>query len=115
MFCAYYKLHYLRGAGLIKLLIVDDHELVRTGIMRMLGDATDLRVIGQAHSGEEALDMARDLNPDVILMDIRMPGIGGWEATRKLKQRHPEIKIMAVTACKDEPFPSRLMQAETRE
>lgn len=96
---------------MIKLLIVDDHELVRTGIMRMLDDVTDLRVIGQARSGEEALDMARNLNPDVILMDIRMPGIGGLEATRKLKQRHPDIKVIAVTACEDEPFPSRLMQA----
>lgn len=96
---------------MIRLLIVDDHELVRTGIMRMLADVTDLEVIGQACSGEEALDMVRDLEPDVVLMDIRMPGIGGLEATRKLKQRHPEVKIIAVTACEDEPFPSRLMQA----
>lgn len=99
---------------MIKLLIVDDHELVRTGIIRMLSDATDLKVVGQAGSGEEALDLARSLSPDIILMDVRMPGIGGLEATRKLTQRHPEIKVIAVTACEDDPFPSRLMQAGAR-
>ncbi len=96
---------------MIKILIVDDHELVRTGMIRMLADVAEVEVIGQASTGEEALDLTRNLKPDVVLMDIRMPGIGGLEATRMLKQRHPEVKIIAVTACEDEPFPSRLMQA----
>lgn len=96
---------------MIKILIVDDHELVRTGISRMLRDSTELQVIGQASSGEEALDMARELKPDIILMDVLMPGIGGLAATRMLKQRHPQVRVIAVTACEDSPFPGRLLQA----
>ncbi len=89
---------------LIKLLLVDDHDLVRTAIARMLSDISDLLVIGQASSGEQAYDMAGELNPHVIVMDIRMPGIGGLEATRKIKQRFPDVQILALSACEDEPF-----------
>jgi len=96
---------------LIKLLLVDDHDLVRTAIARMLSDIDDLDVIGQANSGEQAYSMAGELSPHVVVMDIRMPGIGGLEATRKIKQRYPEIKILALSACEDEPFPTRLLQA----
>ena len=70
-----------RGVGLIKVLVVDDHDLVRTGISRMLADIDGLKVIGEAESGEEALQKARELKPDVVLMDVKMPGIGGLEAT----------------------------------
>ncbi|WP_205341572.1 response regulator [Denitrificimonas caeni] len=96
---------------MIKLLLVDDHDLVRTAIARMLSDIDDLDVIGQANSGEQAYSMAGELSPHVVVMDIRMPGIGGLEATRKIKQRYPEIKILALSACEDEPFPTRLLQA----
>jgi two-component system invasion response regulator UvrY len=96
---------------LIKVLVVDDHDLVRTGITRMLSDIAGLQVVGQANSGEESLLKARELKPDVVLMDIKMPGIGGLEATRKLLRSHPDIKVVAVTACEDDPFPTRLLQA----
>jgi DNA-binding NarL/FixJ family response regulator len=96
---------------LIKLLLVDDHDLVRTAIARMLSDIDDLHVLGQANSGEQAYSMVGELSPQVVLMDIRMPGIGGLEATRKIKQRYPEVKILALSACEDEPFPTRLLQA----
>src|SRR5690606_17304210 len=96
---------------MIKLLIVDDHELVRSGIVRMLKDKPGLEIVGQASSGEEALDMTRQLAPDIILMDVRMPGMGGLEATRMLKQRHPQVRVMAVTACEESKFPVRLLQA----
>lgn len=96
---------------MIKLLLVDDHDLVRTAIARMLRDTTDLNVIGEANSGEQAYSMARELSPHVVLMDIRMPGIGGLEATRKIKQRFPEVKVLALSACEEEPFPTRLLQA----
>lgn len=89
---------------MIKLLLVDDHDLVRTAIARMLSDISDLHVVGQANSGEQAYDMVGELNPHVVVMDIRMPGIGGLEATRKIKQRFPDVKILALTACEDEPF-----------
>ncbi len=91
--------------------MVDDHDLVRTGITRMLADIDGLQVVGEADSGEEALKKARELKPDVVLMDIKMPGIGGLEATRKLLRSHPDMKVIAVTACEDDPFPTRLLQA----
>ncbi|MGI0116525.1 UvrY/SirA/GacA family response regulator transcription factor [Zooshikella sp. RANM57] len=96
---------------MIKILVADDHDLVRTGITRMLQDVNELEVVGEARSGEEAVDMARRLVPDVVLMDVKMPGIGGLEATRKITRSNPNVKIIAVTVCDDEPFPSRLLQA----
>ena len=96
---------------MIRVLVVDDHDLVRTGITRMLADIDGLQVVGEADSGESALKLARELKPDVVLMDVKMPGIGGLEATRKLLRSHPETKVVAVTVCEDDPFPTRLMQA----
>jgi len=96
---------------LIKVLVVDDHDLVRTGITRMLADIDGLQVVGQAESGEESLQKARELKPDVVLMDVKMPGIGGLEATRKLMRSHPDMKVVAVTVCEEDPFPTRLLQA----
>ncbi|MBD7977152.1 response regulator transcription factor GacA [Serpens gallinarum] len=96
---------------MIRVLVVDDHDLVRTGIIRMLGDISELSVVGEADSGEAALLKARELQPDVVLMDIRMPGIGGLEATRKLLRSFPGIRVLAVTSCEEDPFPTRLLQA----
>ncbi|WP_117146433.1 UvrY/SirA/GacA family response regulator transcription factor [Pseudomonas coronafaciens] len=96
---------------MIKVLVVDDHDLVRTGITRMLADIDGLQVVGQADSGEESLKKARELKPDVVLMDVKMPGIGGLEATRKMLRSHPDIKVVAVTVCEEDPFPTRLLQA----
>ena len=69
---------------LIKVFLVDDHDIVRMGVARMLDDIKDLVVVGQAKTGEEAITSVRQLKPDVVLMDIQMPGIGGVEATRIL-------------------------------
>lgn len=96
---------------MIRVLVVDDHDLVRTGISRMLADVDGLQVIGQAESGEAAIRKARELKPDVVLMDVKMPGIGGLEATRKLLRSYPDIKVIAVTICEEDPFPTRLLQA----
>ena len=84
---------------MIKVLVVDDHDLVRTGISRMLADIDGLQVVGQADSGENALKLARELKPDVVLMDVKMPGIGGLEATRKLLRSQPDVRVLAVTVC----------------
>jgi len=92
-------------------LVVDDHDLVRTGISRMLADISGLQVIGQADSGEDAIRKARELKPDVVLVDVKMPGIGGLEATRKLLRSYPDLKVIAVTICEEDPFPTRLLQA----
>ncbi|MBA1190676.1 UvrY/SirA/GacA family response regulator transcription factor [Pseudomonas entomophila] len=96
---------------MIRVLVVDDHDLVRSGITRMLADIDGLEVIGEADSGEAALKAVRESKPDVVLMDVKMPGIGGLEATRKLLRSHPDIKVVAVTACEEDPFPTRLLQA----
>ena len=96
---------------MIRVLVVDDHDLVRTGITRMLADIQGLQVIGEADSGEQALKKVRELKPDVVLMDLRMPGIGGLETTRKLQASHPDVKVIVVTVCEEDPFPTRLMQA----
>ncbi|MFZ5697522.1 MAG: UvrY/SirA/GacA family response regulator transcription factor [Pseudomonadota bacterium] len=95
----------------IKVLVVDDHDLVRIGISRMLEDVEGIRVVGQAASGEEAVKMVREHAPDVVLMDVQMPGIGGMEATRKIQRIDDAIKVIAVTVCDEEPFPSRLLKA----
>lgn len=96
---------------MIKVLVVDDHDLVRMGITRMLADIPGLKVVGEAASGEDALRLARELSPQVVLMDVKMPGIGGLEATRKLLRQDPDIRVIAVTVCDEEPFPSRLLKA----
>ncbi len=96
---------------MIKVLLVDDHELVRMGIKRLLQDVHGMKVVGEASSGEEAVVLSKELNPDVIIMDVQMPGIGGLEATRKMIRHNPDNKILALTIYEDEPYPSRLLQA----
>lgn len=95
---------------MIKVLIVDDHALVRMGIRRLLEDLPDMDVVAEAESGEVALTKVKSHHPDVVLLDMKMPGIDGWEVTRRLKKSNPNIKIIAVTALCTEPLPSRVLQ-----
>ncbi|WP_086931551.1 response regulator [Agarilytica rhodophyticola] len=94
-----------------RILVADDHDLVRMGIVRMLSDVDGFEVVGEAKTGEEAVRFARELSPDVILMDVKMPGIGGLEATRKIQTACEEARVIAVTALSDELFTERLMKA----
>ncbi|MBP1152965.1 response regulator [Methylocaldum sp. RMAD-M] len=94
---------------MIGILLVDDHELVRAGIEHLLNEAEDMKVIGIACSGEEAIEQADRLSPDLIVMDINMPGIGGIEACRKISQKHPLVKIVALSVYADGPFPHQLL------
>lgn len=96
---------------MINVMLVDDHGLVRNGIKRILDDVDGIAVVAEAENGEQAIRQVRKQQPDVILMDISMPGIGGLEATRKIAQSLPGIKIIAVTIHDDEPFPARLLEA----
>ncbi len=95
---------------MITVLLVDDHDLVRTGIRKMLEETTGIKVIGEANSGEQAVLLGRSLRPNVVMMDVKMPGIGGFEATRKMLRVDPDIKILIVTTCDNDVYPARLLQ-----
>jgi len=95
---------------LINVLLVDDHELVRTGIKRILDDVRGFKVVGEAKTGEEAVQFCRQNNPDIVLMDMNMPGIGGLEATKKICRFCPDVKVIVLTMQSEDPFPSKVMQ-----
>lgn len=92
-------------------MIVDDHALVRLGISRLLEDTDDISVVAEAENGEQALQKIKNNALDVVLLDMKMPGIDGLEVTRRLRRSHSSIKIIAVSAFANEPFPSRILQA----
>jgi len=99
---------------MIRVILADDHALFRQGIRGILGLAGDIEVIAEAPSGEEALRLVRADPPDLVLMDLNMPGIGGLEATRRLNHHHPEVGVIVVTAVDESPFPSQLLDAGAR-
>ena len=96
---------------MINVFLVDDHELVRTGIRRILEDVRGFKVVGEAESGEKAVQWCRSNQANVILMDMNMPGIGGLEATKKILRFNPDIKIIVLTVHTENPFPTKVMQA----
>ncbi len=96
---------------MIDVLLADDHELVRTGIKHLLNAQSDIRVIAEASTGEEAILRVKQQKPDVVLMDINMPGMGGIEATSKLARSFPTLKIIILTIHSGHPFPAHLLKA----
>lgn len=96
---------------LINLLLADDHDLVRTGMRRLLEDVEGITIIAEATTGEEAVVLCRDNKPQVVLMDVNMPGMGGLEATRKIVQRDNNIKVIIVTMNEDEVLAQSLLKA----
>lgn len=95
---------------MIKVILVDDHELVRLGVEVLLNAVEDLHVERVCSSGEEALDLVEKMKPDIVLMDINMPGMGGEEACRRILKNHPATKIIALSVCNNGPIPPRLMK-----
>ena len=88
----------------IRLLLVDDHEIVRAGLRMLFSAEPEVEIIGEAGSGEAAVAAVQDLEPDVVLMDVAMPGIGGVEATRRIKASHPQVAVLALTMHEDEEY-----------
>lgn len=88
----------------IRVLLVDDHTLLRQGLRKLLELEPSLEVVGEAENGKEAIFKVRELNPDVVLLDINMPGINGVETTALLKQSHPETKVIMLTIHKDDEY-----------
>ncbi|HEY6542677.1 MAG TPA: response regulator transcription factor [Ktedonobacteraceae bacterium] len=97
--------------NVIRILLVDDHALVREGTRRLLETESDVEVVAEASSGEEAIEYARRLLPDIAVMDISMPGIGGIEATRAIKKDCPETAVLILSAYDDEPYLMALLEA----
>lgn len=98
----------------IRVLIVDDHTLVREGIRAMLALASDIEVVGEAANGREAMEKTGHLAPDVILMDLAMPIMGGLEATRRISKQFPDSRVLALTQYDDSEYVIPIIEAGAR-
>ena len=96
---------------MIRVLLADDHDLVRTGMRRLLDDVAGIEVVAEATTGEEAVQLCREHSPQVVLMDINMPGMGGLEATKKILQHNASIKVIVVTMSEDDVLAQTLLKA----
>ncbi len=94
------------------ILVADDHALVREGIIALLKGHDDLQVLAEAADGKETIEKAVKLRPDIVLMDIAMPGLGGLEATMEIKKANPDIKILVLSQYDDKEYISRLLKAK---
>lgn len=95
----------------IRVLLADDHTILREGIRFLLAREPDIEVVAEAADGEEAVRRVDDARPDVVLLDIGMPRLNGLEATRRIKSRHPEVRVLVLTMHEDEEYIRPLMEA----
>jgi DNA-binding NarL/FixJ family response regulator len=98
----------------LRILLVDDHPLVRNGLRALLSSVNEMTVVGEATNGEEAITQATELQPDIILMDLHMPGLNGIEATRRILQASPRIGILVLTMLEDDASVFAAMRAGAR-
>lgn len=101
----------MSGTDVIRVLSIDDHEIMRGGIRYLLLAIDDIELVGEARSGEEGLHQCEELHPDVILMDMRMPGMDGIQTTRLILDRFPDMKILALTSFEEEELIQQVVQA----
>jgi len=94
-----------------RVLLAEDHTIVRKGLCALLDAEPSIEVIGEAQDGREALLKAEQLHPDIVLMDISMPGLNGLEATRQIKKRFPEVKVLILTVHSDEEYIRQILRA----
>ncbi|HEV8635118.1 MAG TPA: response regulator transcription factor [Chloroflexota bacterium] len=95
----------------IRIVLAEDHTIVREGTRQLLERADDLSIVGEARNGEEAVRLADARRPDVVVMDIRMPELTGLEATRQIKARHPEMRVLVLSAYEDDQYVFPLLEA----
>lgn len=98
----------------IRLLIVDDHEMVREGLRSILKDDPEVKIVGEAGDGEKALELIAKLHPDIVLLDIKMPGMDGVEVCRRVRAQFPDTSVIALTTFMDEKFVRECIQAGAR-
>ncbi|MFC2031231.1 response regulator [Chloroflexota bacterium] len=99
---------------LTRVLVVDDHQVVREGVTSMLRSASEIEVVGQAANAPEAIRKAQELEPDVVLLDIRLPGTSGWEACRTLCSMLPNTRVIMLTSFQDEDYMFKALRAGAR-
>ena len=96
---------------MIRIVLVDDHTLVRTAVRKFLEAETNFVVVGEADSGEQALPLVRELRPDVVVMDVLMPGMGGLEATQRICRGSGGPAVVALSGAAEQPFPAQMLKA----
>jgi DNA-binding NarL/FixJ family response regulator len=95
----------------LRIFLADDHAVVREGLKALINAQAGMQVIGEAADGQAALDAATELQPDVVVMDISMPGLGGAKATEQLKRAHPQLQVLALTMHEDKGYLRQILEA----